>query len=146
MARNSVRQDEDIQKHSKIEITKRLLKYLGPYKLKVFFVLFLLIFVMLVGILNPYLLKIAIDKYISNNDLRGLLLIGLAMLILNYLAFLASRKRIKTMASVTNNIMVNIRHELYSHIQKLSFSFFDNRPVGKVLARVIGDVNAYKVI
>ena len=46
------------------------------------------------------------------------------------------------MASVTNNIMVNIRHELYSHIQKLSFSFFDNRPVGKVLARVIGDVNA----
>ncbi|NLZ48362.1 MAG: ABC transporter ATP-binding protein [Clostridiales bacterium] len=142
MARNSVRQDEDIQKHSKIEITKRLLKYLGPYKLKVFFVLFLLIFVMLVGILNPYLLKIAIDKYISNNDLRGLLLIGLAMLILNYLAFLASRKRIKTMASVTNNIMVNIRHELYSHIQKLSFSFFDNRPVGKILARVIGDVNA----
>ena len=46
------------------------------------------------------------------------------------------------MSSVTNNILVNISHELYTHIQKLSFSFFDNRPVGKVLARVIGDVNA----
>lgn len=142
MARNSVKQDEDIQKHSKLEITQRLLKYLSPYRSKVFFVVSLMIFVMLIGILNPYLLKIAIDNNITNNDLRGLLIIGLVMLILNYLALLASRKRIKTMASVTNNIMVNIRHELYSHIQKLSFSFFDNRPVGKILARVIGDVNA----
>lgn len=142
MARNSVKQDEDIQKHSKLEITNRLLKYLSPYKGKVIFVVSLMIFVMLVGILNPYLLKIAIDNNITKGDLRGLLVIGLIMLILNYLALLASRKRIKTMASVTNNIMVNIRHELYSHIQKLSFSFFDNRPVGKILARVIGDVNA----
>jgi len=97
---------------------------------------------MLIGILNPYLLKVAIDTNITNNDLPGLVIIGFVMLILNYLALLASRKRIKTMASVTNNIMVNIRHELYGHIQKLSFSFFDNRPVGKILARVIGDVNA----
>jgi len=101
-----------------------------------------MIFVMLIGILNPYLLKVAIDTNITNNDLPGLVIIGFVMLILNYLALLASRKRIKTMASVTNNIMVNIRHELYGHIQKLSFSFFDNRPVGKILARVIGDVNA----
>ncbi|HCW03334.1 MAG TPA: multidrug ABC transporter ATP-binding protein [Clostridium sp.] len=142
MARNSVRQDEDIQKHSKLEISKRLFKYLNPYRGKVFFVVFLMIFVMLIGILNPYLLKVAIDTNITNNDLPGLVIIGFVMLILNYLALLASRKRIKTMASVTNNIMVNIRHELYGHIQKLSFSFFDNRPVGKILARVIGDVNA----
>jgi ATP-binding cassette subfamily B protein len=54
----------------------------------------------------------------------------------------ASRLRINMMASVTNKILVNIRHELYCHIQKLSFSFFDNRPVGKILARVIGDVNS----
>ena len=44
--------------------------------------------------------------------------------------------------SITNNILVNIRHELYSHIQNLSFDFFDSRPVGKILARVVGDVNA----
>ena len=46
--------------------------------------------------------------------------------------------------SITNNILVNIRHELYSHIQYLSFDFFDSRPVGKILARVVGDVNALK--
>ncbi|WP_163195826.1 ABC transporter ATP-binding protein [Clostridium thermarum] len=142
MARNTVKQDEDVQKHSKREIIMRLSKYLRPYTKQVTLVVALLIFVMLTGIVNPYLLKIAIDENIQNSDLRGLLIIGGVMLVLNYLALIASRVRIKVMASVTNNILVNIRHELYSHIQKLSFSFFDNRPVGKILARVIGDVSA----
>jgi len=55
---------------------------------------------------------------------------------------ISSRIRWTMISSVTNNILVNIRHELYTHIQKLSFTFFDNRPVGKILARVMGDVNA----
>ncbi|MDP4090150.1 MAG: ABC transporter ATP-binding protein [Bacillota bacterium] len=142
MARNTVKQDEDVQKRSKTEITLRLSTYMKPYKLKVVIVVALLVFVMITGILNPYLLKVAIDTNIGNKDLKGLLIIGLVMIVLNYLALLASRARINVMASVTNNILVNIRHELYTHIQKLSFSFFDNRPVGKILARVIGDVNA----
>lgn len=64
------------------------------------------------------------------------------MLILNFIAMIASRIRTIKMASVTNDILLKIRHELYTHIQKLSFSFFDNRPVGKILARVMGDVNS----
>jgi ATP-binding cassette subfamily B protein len=142
MARNSVKQDEDIKRHSNLEIIFRLSQYLKPFKVKVIIVLFLMIFVMLCGILNPYLLKIAIDNDIEQKNIKGLIIIGVIMLLLNYLAMLAARVRIKMMASVTNTILVNIRHELYSHIQKLSFSFFDNRPVGKVLARVIGDVNS----
>ncbi len=46
------------------------------------------------------------------------------------------------MASMTNKILVTIRQSLYAHIQKLSFSFFDSRPIGKILARIIGDVNS----
>ena len=142
MAKNTVKQDEDIKKHSHTEIIYRLSKYLKPFKLKVFIVVLLLVFVMICGILNPYLLEKAIDVNIKQKDINGLLIIGVLMLVLNYLALLASRVRIKMMASVTNTILINIRHELYTHIQKLSFSFFDNRPVGKILARVIGDVNA----
>jgi ATP-binding cassette subfamily B protein len=142
MARNSVKQDEDIKRHSNAEIIFRLTQYLKPFKMKVVIVVLLMIFVMICGILNPYLLKIAIDNDIAQKNIRGLIFIGVLMFILNYLAMIASKVRIKMMASVTNTILVNIRHELYSHIQKLSFSFFDNRPVGKVLARVIGDVNS----
>lgn len=142
MARNTVSQDEDLKRYSNIEILKRLLKYLGSYKLRVLVVMLLLIFVMGVNLLNPYLLKVAIDQNIKNGDLNGLFIIGGAMAVLNLLSMFASRFRIIKMASITNDILLKIRHHLYTHIQKLSFSFFDNRPVGKILARVIGDVNS----
>ncbi|WP_055665269.1 ABC transporter ATP-binding protein [Desnuesiella massiliensis] len=142
MARNSVKQDEFLNKQSKKDIAFRLFKYIEPFKIKVILVVLLMIFVMLCGLLNPYLLRIAIDDYIDTSNFKGLFLIALAMTLLNFAAMIASRKRIMMMSSVTNKILINIRHELYTHIQKLSFSFFDNRPVGKILARVIGDVNA----
>lgn len=142
MARNTVKQDEDLKLLSNTEVIKRLFSYLKSYKLKVFVVLTLLIFVMVVELMNPYLLKVAIDKNIKNTDLKGLLVIGVFMIILNLLSMLASNLRTIKMASVTNDILLKIRQDLYTHIQKLSFSFFDNRPVGKILARVIGDVNS----
>lgn len=142
MSKNSVKQDEEIKLHSNSEILLRLLKYLKPFKLKVSIVVALMIFVLICNILNPYLLKIAIDDNIINKDIKGLMIIGAVMIILNTIAMFAARLRINMMSSVTNTILVNIRHDLYTHIQKLSFSFFDNRPVGKILARVVGDVNA----
>lgn len=144
MAINTVKQDEELKKLSNIEVGKRLFSYLKDYKLKVFTVSLLLIFVMVVNLINPYLLKVAIDKNIKNHDLKGLLLIGVFMLLLNLISMTASYFSTMKMASVTNNILLKIRQDLYSHIQKLSFAFFDNRPIGKILARVIGDVNALK--
>lgn len=142
MAKNSVLQDEELKKHSNSEILLRLFSYLKPYKLKVITVILLMIFVMIVGLLNPYLLQIAIDKYISQKNVRGLINIAFVMIAFNFVAMLAAMLRINMMASVTNNTLLNIRQELYMHIQKLSFAFFDSRPVGKILARVIGDVNS----
>lgn len=142
MARNMVKQDEDLRRMSNFVILKRLFKYLKKHKFRVFLVIMLLIFEMIVSLINPVLMKTAIDKNIRNGDINGLLIIGLLMVSLNFMAMMASKVRIVKMASVTNDILVTIRHELYSHIQKLSFSFFDSRPVGKILARVIGDVNS----
>lgn len=142
MAKNSIRQDEDINDISNKDLIIRLFSYLKPYKLKVFFILILLIYVMICGLLNPYLMKIAIDKYISVKNLQGLIFIAIIMFLLNFLSMLASRASIRMMSRVTNKVLLKIRQQLYEHIQKLSFSFFDNRPVGKVLARVIGDVNS----
>lgn len=142
METNTVKKDEELNKHSNIETLIRLLKYLKHYKLKSFIVIIILIFVMIVGLLNPYLLKNAIDTHIVKKDIQSLVMLGAIMLLMNFMAMLASKVRIELMASITNNILLTIRHNLYAHIQKLSFSFFDNRPVGKILARVIGDVNS----
>lgn len=142
MARNSVKVDEDLGRLSNGEIIKRLLKYLKPYIFKVLIVVILMIFVMICSVINPYLLKICIDNFIHNNNLKGLLILALAMALYNFIAMLASTLRMNMMAEITNKILIDIRQELYSHIQKLTFSFFDNRPVGKILARVMGDVNS----
>lgn len=144
MSYNEIVKDEEITRRSKKELTMKLIKYLKPYKFKALIIIILMIFVMVSGIVNPWLLQVAIDNYIVNFNVKGLLIIGAALIILNLVAWVLSRIRWKMITSITNNILVNIRHELYTHIQSLSFDFFDSRPVGKILARVVGDVNALK--
>lgn len=141
---NLIKKDEEVIRRSKSEITVKLLEYLKPYKFKSFIVILLMIFVMISSIVNPLLLKIAIDKYVVNKDVKGLILIGIILIVLNLLAWGLSKIRWNMITSITNNILVNIRHELYSHIQYLSFDFFDGRPVGKILSRVVSDVNSLK--
>ncbi|MBU3190882.1 ABC transporter ATP-binding protein/permease [Clostridium bowmanii] len=142
MARNSTQQDEQFEETSKGKLMIRIFSYLKPFKLKVVLVILLMILVMVCSLLNPYILKLAIDKYIGTSNIRGLAQIAGFMLVFNVISLIASRIRINIMASVTNSALLNIRQELYTHIQKLSFTFFDNRPVGKILARVIGDVSS----
>ncbi|MBU3102648.1 ABC transporter ATP-binding protein [Clostridium gasigenes] len=144
MGKNTMNSDEKITRRSKGELIKRLSVYLKPYKLKSIVVIFLMLFVILCGVINPYLLKVAIDSNVANKDIGGLLKIGFLLVVINLISWIISRIRWKMISEITNNILVNIRHELYSHIQKLSFDFFDNRPVGKILARVVGDVNTLK--
>lgn len=142
MIRNATKQDEQIQTLSNLQILLRLLKYMIPYKYQVTIVIFYMICEMAVGLANPYLLKVSIDRYVVKADLQSLLLLGGMMVLINIAVLWVSKVRIVSMASISNEILVQIRQELYSHIQKLTFSFFDHRPVGKVLARVIGDVNS----
>ncbi len=142
MAKNSIKEDEELNKVSNIELLLRLFSYLKPYKKTVVIVLIIMIYVMTCGLLNPYLLMLAIDNYISKDNINGLIGISIVLLIFNLISLFASRIRINMMAKVTNKVLLEIRQQLYEHIQKLSFSFFDNRPVGKILARVIGDVNS----
>lgn len=142
MEKNTTRQDEQFTLHGKGYLLKRLFAYMLPYKKEVLLVLVLMIFVMVVGLINPYFIKLAIDVYIKNGDIKGLVIATIIVLLLNLLSAYASKVRIYRMGFVSNKIVLNLRENLYEHIQKLSFSFFDSRPVGKILARVVGDVNA----
>ena len=144
MGKNTMKSDEETMRRSKSEIVGRLLVHLKPYTLKSIIVILLMVFVILCGILNPYLLKVAIDNNIVNRDVNGLIEIGILLVFINLISWVLSRIRWRMISEITNNILVNIRHELYAHIQTLSFDFFDSRPVGKILARVVGDVNALK--
>ncbi len=77
-------------------------------------------------------------------NFKGLIMVAGIAVVINLIAALCIRKRTQIMGQVSNKVLMEIRQELYEHIQKLSFNFFDHRPVGKILARVIGDVDSLK--
>jgi len=139
---NNFREDEVMVEKINAFTIKRLFGYLRPHMKAVFQTLLLMGIATGVDLLNPYFLKIGIDKYIANGDGVGILVIGAIMIVINSLSMFSARIRMVKMAKVTNDILLTVRQQLYTHIQKLSFSFFDNRPVGKILARIIGDVNS----
>jgi ATP-binding cassette subfamily B protein len=76
--------------------------------------------------------------------LAGLYRIAGLALVLNAILIVLVKARMYIMAKVCNNVLLEIRQELYTHIQTLDFNFFDSRPTGKILARIMGDINSLK--
>ena len=146
MSINSYREDEQTAQVSKLHTLLRLFSYLLSYKKEVIFVLLIMAFCVTVSLINPLLIEAAIDDYISVGDLKGLTRLILFALVINLLMIGGIKLRMYIMAKVCNSILVNIRQELYSHIQTLDLQFFDSRPTGKILARIIGDINSLKEV
>ncbi len=142
MAKNISREDEQLKETVNIKIIGRLSTYLKPYGKQVITTLILMAVVITVSLANPLLMRLAIKDYIAQGDMRGLTILGITMAIINFIAMYCAKYRILIMSKVSSDILLKIRQQLFTHIQKLSFSFFDSRPVGKILARIIGDVNS----
>ena len=144
MAVNSYREDEYMENTDKKKILRRLFSYMLEYKGILIAVLICMGITVAISLVNPLLIEEAIDHYIAQSDFKGLMKLGLFALILNIIFIVMVKIRMYVMALVSNKILMSIRNDLYEHIQTLSFSFFDSRPTGKILARIIGDVNSLK--
>lgn len=144
MSINSVREDEEQKDSVKIKVILRLFKYMLAYKKQIILVLVCMFVSLGISVVNPLLLERAIDVEIKGGNWRGLVIVVIISLVISVMYMVIAKFWMKTMAKVSNNVLLTIRDNLYSHIQTLSFSFFDSRPTGKILARVIGDVNALK--
>lgn len=144
MAVDSYRQDEKIKSSGRGQTLGRLLSYLLKYRLTLAGVLVCMTVTVAISLVNPLIIERAIDVNIAAGDFGGLYRLAVFTLILNIIFIIMVKVRMYTMALVTNRILLDIRQELYEHIQTLSFSFFDSRPTGKILARIIGDVNSLK--
>ncbi|MBO4534062.1 MAG: ABC transporter ATP-binding protein [Treponema sp.] len=143
---NSYKIDEQQVKKSTFETMPRLFKYLLKYKGRIAFVFGLMAVGTAVDLINPLLNEIAIDKYILLKNVGGLLRIIAISVVINVIAVLAIKMRMLIMAKLSNKVIQDLRQELYEHIQKLDLAFFDSRPSGKILARIIGDTNSLKDI
>lgn len=144
MSINAIRDDEQMSSVNKKTTMLRLFRYLLKYRLTIVIVILIMLITVAISIINPLLIERAIDVHIANKDVRNLImLIGFALGI-NLVFIILVKTRMFLMAKMSNDVLLRIRQELYTHIQKLSFNFFDSRPTGKILARIIGDVNSLK--
>ncbi|MDF2542614.1 MAG: yknV [Herbinix sp.] len=144
MSINATRDDEFLKSVSKKITLGRLFKYLLAYKIQITIVLFIMLITVSITLINPLIMERAIDVHIANHEYNNLLMLGGFALAINVMYVLLVKLRMYMMSKMSNNVLLTIRQELYTHIQKLSFSFFDSRPTGKILARIIGDVNSLK--
>ena len=142
---NTFREDEETKEGVKLPMLRRLLRYLIPYKKSVLKVFALIALILAVQLFNPFFLQVGIDYFIDKTqNIPGLLAVGALVVALNILSMFAIRLRLREMAKLSNRVLYQIRQDLYEHLQTLAFRYFDERPAGKILARVIGDVNSLK--
>lgn len=144
MSVNTSRVDEEQKEVLKKDTIIRLFRYLLVYKKQIAAVLLIMAGTIAISMATPIMMEYAINVCVATGDVNGLLRLG-ALAVVMFLFFLAGTKvRMYIMSDVSNKVLLNIRDELYQHIQTLSFGFFDSRPTGKILARIIGDVNSLK--
>lgn len=146
MTVNTFKEDEYQKEVLKKDTLIRLYRYLFAYKKQIAVVLLIMAATISVSLMNPLIIEYAVNVNIVNRDMEGLIWLGILAIIFNILSIVGVKARMVMMAEVSNQVLLTIRNELYIHIQKLSFHFFDSRPTGKILARVIGDVNSLKDI
>ncbi|HDN67799.1 MAG TPA: ABC transporter ATP-binding protein, partial [Firmicutes bacterium] len=118
----------------------RLIRYLLPYKLLVVISLVTILVVSALQLAEPYLTKIAIDRYIIPKDSSGLLRIALLFLGVLTLGFLLRYLQIHVMQLTAQKVMYDMRTEIFGHLQQMSVSFFDRNPVGRLMTRLTNDV------
>ena len=139
--RNTYREDEELAERINLRDILRVGKYLKPYVGQVARILAVVISLSVILVSVPYLTKIMIDEAIPNKDLRllGLLVAVLAVLIVIY--EFGMRYRTIAITRVGQLMLKDMRRDIFTHIQTLPFSYFDSRPHGKILIRVVNYVN-----
>ncbi|EGO5800144.1 ABC transporter ATP-binding protein [Enterococcus sp. DIV1059_1] len=141
MARNTFDVDETLEKEFNWSHYKRLGTYIKPYKKAVFKTLFVIILANLASMLGPYFTKIAIDQVIPQKNLSLLLILGAIFLFSLVIIGWCMRYRIYAITEIGQDILKDMRFSIFEHLQKLPFSYFDSRPHGKILIRVVNYIN-----
>ncbi len=141
MARNRFDVDETLETPFNIKHLLRAGTYIGRHKKKMILSLLYSAVSAACALVGPLLVQRGINVSVPNRDYRELILLSCGMLCAILASILFSRIRSKYMIEVGQEIVYDIRKDLFGHLQKLPFQFYDDRPHGKILTRVINYIN-----
>jgi ATP-binding cassette subfamily B multidrug efflux pump len=120
----------------------RLLPYLSPFRVALSLVFVSVVLYTVLGLVGPYLMGLAIDRYITTKELGGLAPLALCMLAAYLLTNLFQAVADWIMANISQRALKQVRRELFEHLQSLSLSFFDRNPAGELMSRLTNDIDA----
>ena len=142
MARNTYDVDEVLEDHFDLGQLKRLASYITPYRKPMLFVIFLMLSSSALSMLIPQFLMRVMDDCIPAKDMHTIFkYAGLTLLIALY-ACISLRYKIKVTNELGQNVIYQIRYDIFKHLQELPFSYYDDRPHGKIQVRVVNYVNS----
>src|ERR1700691_114092 len=145
------REEEKLGKLYDSQITRRLMRYLRPYRLQVVLAVSFTLAITAVEILGTFLFSVGIDRYIisgfDSTIARTAAVLGLVWVAAAYAgSILASfglqYVQVRIMQWVGQETMYDLRKEIFEHLQRLPMSFFDRSPVGRLVTRATTDVDA----
>ncbi len=140
--RNKYDVDESLESEFNLAHLKRSGRYIKKYSKQLIAALCYSVISIVAGLVYPYIIKIILDNLVPQKDVAGMLIIGGICIILFIMIMLADRARGIISAKVGQKIVSEIRSDLFAHLQTLPFDYYDSRPHGKILVRVVNYVNA----
>ncbi len=140
--KNTYRRDEQLEEPFDIKHLLRASSYIKRYSKKM---LLAFIFSAIGGataLIAPIITRKALDEVIPAKDINSLIILGILLVIIFALSVLFTTIRSRIMVKVSQDIIYDIRKDLFAHMQRLSFQYYDERPHGKILIRVVNYVNS----
>jgi ATP-binding cassette subfamily B multidrug efflux pump len=150
MARNKIEEDEDLEESFDAKQLSRLLKYVGPFKRKLIIAIAIMCVYSLLSMIIPLLMKDVMDTIQAANfdhtmtadqATRRIALCAILTLAISVVSAIITRFKIKLTSEVGQGVIYNLRRDLFVHLQELPFSYFDDKPHGKIQVRVVNYVN-----
>lgn len=142
MARNTYGQDERLETPFQFRHLLRAGVYLKRYRFRMLLALVLSAVAAATGLLSPMITQKALDDVIPAGDMKRLCLLALLLVGVFAVSIAFSTVRSRIMTKVGQDIIFDIRSDLFRHLQELPFQYYDDRPHGKILIRVVNYVNS----
>src|SRR5206468_487290 len=136
-----MQEEEVLGKAYDSRLMRRLVTYLRPYKAYVALALALILLESSLEVAFPWLTKIAIDRYIAAANIGGLTTIAVIYMLLLLIRFVCASAETYVLQNTGQKIMYDMRMQVFRHLHTLASSFYDKNPVGRLITRVISDVD-----
>lgn len=142
MARNKFDVDERLESPFQLKHLKRAGKYIARHKWKMIAALLLSALASVATLYIPKITQWVLDEAVPAGDTQMIGRMALLFVGVISLSIVFTTIRSRMMAHVSQRIIYDIREDLFAHLQRLPFSYYDSRPAGKILVRVINYVNS----